>query len=170
MKTKFVIVQPYDPAWPEAFEAIRREIAAALGSLAVGIHHVGSTAVPGMSAKPIIDMDVEISDMADFPEVVARLAAAGYEHEGDLEIRGREAFCYEGKSHLQKHHLYICPSDSPELHRHLTFRNYLRTHPDAVEEYSRIKEEAANGYPDSIDGYMRCKAPCIERLYQRCGL
>ena len=85
-------------------------------------------------------------------------------------IAGREAFGYEGKGHLAKHHLYVCAQNSRELHRHITFRNYLRSHPDAAAEYSRVKEEAAQLYPNDIDAYMRHKAPCIAALYQRCGL
>lgn len=170
MKTKTVVVVPYDSQWPSNFEAIRQEIAQALDSLALRIEHVGSTSVPGLSAKPIIDIDVVIQDYNTFPEVVKVLAQIGYEHKGDLGIRGREAFRYEGKNHLQKHHLYVCPSDSPELHRHITFRNYLRTHPDAVQYYSAVKQEAARRYPDDIDAYIRHKSPCIEALYRQCGL
>ena len=170
MTVKRVEVVPYDPQWPRNFEAIQKEILENLGELVVAVHHVGSTSVPGMSAKPIIDLDVEIPNRSVFPEVRDRLAAAGYQHEGDLGIRDREAFRYEGKSHLQKHHLYVCPRDSRELRRHLTFRNYLRTHPDAAGEYSQVKETAARQYPDGIEGYMFFKNDCIAALYQKCGL
>ena len=170
MKTKRVIVVPYDSHWPTAFEQIAREVQAALGSLAVQIHHVGSTSVPGMSAKPIIDLDVEIQGTSVLPEVIARLAEIGYEHEGNLGIAGREAFRYEDKNHLMKHHLYVCPSDSAELKRHLTFRNYLRQHPESAKEYTAVKEEAARQYPDSIDDYISYKSACIEKIYQICGL
>ena len=108
--------------------------------------------------------------MAVFPTVKERLAFLGYEYEGDLGIRGREAFRYIGREHLQKHHLYVCPADSRELQRHLTFRNYLRNHPEAVQEYSRVKKEAALQYPDSIEKYMEYKSHCIEALYRKCGL
>ena len=105
-----------------------------------------------------------------FPTVVDRLAAIGYLHEGDLGIPGREAFCYSGKSHLMKHHLYVCPRDSAELHRHITFRDYLRTHPEAVRQYGEVKQTAARLYPDDIDRYMAYKSGCITRLYAACGL
>ena len=170
MTSELVRVEPYDPEWPQNYEAIRKEIYQILGELAIAVHHVGSTSVPGMSAKPIIDLDVEIQNRSVFSEVCDRLAAAGYQHEGDLGIRDREAFRYDGKNNLQKHHLYVCPRDSRELHRHLTFRNYLRTHPEAAREYSRVKEAAARQYPDSIEGYMSCKNDCIAALYQKCGL
>lgn len=170
MITKQVIVVPYDPQWRQNFEAIRDEIAAALGHLALDIEHVGSTSVPGLSAKPIIDLDVVIRDYSVFPDVLQALVRIGYEHEGDLGIPQREAFRYEGKPQLQQHHLYVCPESSRELYRHVTFRDYLRTHPEAVEAYSRAKETAARQYPDSIDGYIRCKGSCIEAIYRECGL
>ena len=170
MKTKKIVVQSYDPQWPADFESIRRELAAGLGKLVLRIEHVGSTSVPGLAAKAIIDIDAVISDDCDFSAVVRALRDMGYEHEGDLGIPMREAFRYEGKTHLRKHHLYICPESSPELHRHLTFRDYLRTHPEAAERYSAAKREAAQRYPNSVDDYIRCKSPCIEAIYTQCGL
>ena len=170
MKTRKVTVVPYDPQWPQAFAAIRQQVEAVLGEGILGIHHVGSTSVPGLSAKPIIDLDVEIRDMSVFDVVRDGLAAIGYEHEGDLGIPGREAFRYEGKEHLMKHHLYVCPADSMELKRHLTFRDYLRTHPEAVEAYSQIKEEAVRLFPEDIDGYIAHKGAYIAGIYSLCGL
>ena len=170
MKTRKVIVLPYDPNWKTDFEAIQTEIAAAMGDLALAIEHVGSTSVPGMSGKPCIDIDVVISDRDALPAAIDRLAQIGYEHEGDLGIPDRHAFRYDGKTHLQKHHLYVCPQDSAELHRHLTFRDHLRTHPDDAARYSAIKAEAAHLYPDDIDSYIRHKSPCIEDIYRKCGL
>ena len=105
MRTSKVIVVPYDAAWKDAFEAIKAEIEAAVGDLILGIEHVGSTAVEGLSAKPCIDIDVIVEE-APMPKAVAlRLSEIGYEHEGDLGIKGREAFRYSDKPHLQKHHL-----------------------------------------------------------------
>lgn len=170
MRTKKVIVLPYDASWKTAFNDIRRELEAALGDLAVSIEHVGSTSVEGLSAKPIIDIDVVIRDYSVFDAVVRKLASVGYIHEGDLGIQGREAFKYTHKPHLQKHHLYVCPQDSAELRRHITFRDFLRSNPDAVQEYSAVKETAARLYPEDIDGYIAYKSPCIERLYRMCGL
>ncbi len=170
MRTAKVVVLPYRAAWAGEFEAIRAELFCALGELVLGIEHVGSTAVEGMSAKPCIDIDIIIKDYTVFDAVVERLASIGYVHEGDLGIKGREAFCYTDKPHLQRHHLYVCPQGSAELHRHVTFRNFLRTHPEAVKEYSRVKEEGARLFPNDIDGYIAYKSPCIAKLYERCGL
>ncbi|MBR4289959.1 MAG: GrpB family protein, partial [Oscillospiraceae bacterium] len=94
MRTARVIVLPYDRAWEAAFEAIKDEIESAVGDLVIGIEHVGSTSVEGLSAKPCIDIDVVIEDYGVFEEVARRLAEIGYIHEGDLGIPDREAFCY----------------------------------------------------------------------------
>ena len=170
MQTPKVTVVPYDEAWKTDFQRIEAEIRSAIGDLILGIEHVGSTSVAGMSAKPCIDLDVVIADASRLPAVISGLEAIGYIHEGDLGIKGREAFKYTDKPHLQNHHLYVCPRDSEELHRHLTFRDYLKSHPEAVVAYSRVKETAARLYPDSIDGYMAYKSACIEELYGLCGL
>ena len=125
MRTAKVIVLPYDAAWK--------------CDLIIGIEHVGSTSVEGMSAKPCIDIDVIIKDYSVFDYVVSRLEADGYIHEGNLGITDREAFKYSDKPHLQTHHLYVCPQYSAELHRHITFRDFLRSNADAVKQYSSVK-------------------------------
>jgi GrpB-like predicted nucleotidyltransferase (UPF0157 family) len=170
MQTAKVAVLPYDKAWKTAFETIKEELQTALGDLALTIEHVGSTSVEGLSAKPCIDLDVVIRDASELDEVISKLAAIGYEHEGDLGIPGREAFRYGNKPHLMNHHLYVCPQDSAELRRHLVFRDFLRSHPSAAAQYGAVKETAARLYPNDIDGYIRHKSPCIEELYKQCGL
>ena len=170
MTTKRVVVLPHDPCWERDFIQIRDELLEALGPLALAIEHVGSTAVPGLSAKPIIDIDVVIRDRSQLDAAISALAKIGYRHEGDLGIPGREAFDYEGKQHLMQHHLYVCAEDSGELKRHLAFRDYLRAHPGAVSEYSRVKREAANLYPYAIDSYIAHKSPFIEKIYEELGL
>ncbi len=170
MRTAKVVVLPYDRTWKSAFEEIKKEIEGAIGDLIIGIEHVGSTSVEGLSAKPIIDIDVIIKDYLTFDAVVSRLETIGYIHEGDLGIKDREAFKYSNKSHLQRHHLYVCPQYSEELHRHMAFRDYLRSNAEAVRKYSLVKETAAALFPDDIDQYIAYKSPCIEELYMLCGL
>ena len=170
MKTKRVVVLPFDPKWKSDFENIRQEIEAAIGNLIVGVEHIGSTSVEGLSAKPCIDIDVVIKDYSVFDEVVDKLEAIGYIYEGNLGIEDREAFKYINKPHLQTHHLYVCPQKSKELHRHITFRDFLRKSPEAVKRYGAVKEKAALLFPDSIEKYIEYKSPCIEELYKLCGL
>ena len=170
MRTKNVIVLPYDSSWKTAFEEIKKEIEVAIGDLIIGIEHVGSTSIEGLSAKPIIDIDVVIKDYSVFESIVLKLETIGYIHEGDLGIKDREAFKYLNKPHLQTHHLYVCPQYSKELHRHITFRDFLRSNPKAVKRYSQIKEKSAELFPNDIDGYIEYKSPCIKALYKECGL
>ena len=167
---KKVIVVPYDESWKSAFEKIKEEIMGALGDLIIGIEHVGSTSVEGLSAKPCIDIDVIIKDYSVFDVVVSKLEMIGYTHTGNQGIKDREAFKYSDKPHLQKHHLYVCPQQSEELYRHITFRDYLRSTPEAVKQYGFVKETAAQLFPDDIEKYMEYKSPCIEELYELCGL
>ena len=170
MRTRKVVVLPYDVAWQSAFERIKGEIDEAIGDLIIGIEHVGSTSVEGMSAKPCIDIDVIIKDYSVFDEIVRKLGSIGYIHEGDLGIKDREAFKYTDKPHLMMHHLYVCPQYSEELHRHITFRDFLRSNPEAVKKYSLIKEKAAELFPNDIDEYTKYKSSCIDELYKECGL
>ena len=170
MKTPKVTVLPYDQKWKSDFEEIKNEIKSAAGDLIADIQHVGSTSVEGMYAKPCIDIDVIIEDYSVFDAVVKRLEAIGYIHEGNLGIIDREAFAYTGKEHLQKHHLYVCPKSSKELHRHITFRDFLRKNPDVAEKYSAVKKEAAKLFTDDIEKYIEYKSPCIKEIYKMCGL
>jgi len=170
MRTEKVVVLPYNISWKTDFEKIKYEIESVLGDAIIGIEHVGSTAVEGMSAKPCIDIDVIIKDYSVFDDIVKKLETTGYIHEGDLGIKDREAFRYTDKPHLQNHHLYVCPQYSAELHRHIIFRDFLRNNPEAVKKYSSVKEQAAALFPDNIDEYIGYKTPYIEELYALCGL
>ena len=114
-----IIIKDYDPRWPQLFERLRSRIAAVLDKVAISIEHVGSTAVPGLAAKPIIDIDVLLRASTDFPIVIRKLANLGYEHRGDLGISGREAF--RAKSDDVPHHLYVCPPGS-RSHSFMTAR------------------------------------------------
>ena len=169
MTTRNIIVLPYDEKWAQAFENIKLELDAALGDLAISIEHVGSTSVPGLAAKPIIDIDVVVL-RRDMAAAIKALATIGYEHEGNGGIEDREMFKYSGKEHLMEHHLYVCPEDSRELKRHVLFRDYLLAHPDAVQSYSQIKKEAAELYPHDIDSYINYKGTVIEKIYKELGL
>jgi GrpB-like predicted nucleotidyltransferase (UPF0157 family) len=87
-----LVIKEYDPQWPVLFEELRVKLSELLGNMVSAIEHVGSTSVPGLAAKPIIDLDVLLASADYFPEAIGRLAALGYEHQGDLGITGREAF------------------------------------------------------------------------------
>jgi GrpB-like predicted nucleotidyltransferase (UPF0157 family) len=139
--TEPVIIVDYDPKWPEVFEALRARIAKALGNLAAAIEHVGSTAVPGLAAKPVVDIDVLLSSTGSLREAIERLAALGYADEGNLGVAGREAF--RQPADQPAHHLYVCDPDSVEFLRHIAFRDYLRRHPESAKNYAELKRQLA---------------------------
>ncbi len=160
-------VFPYNPAWKTAFLELQAMLQGILGDLALCIEHVGSTSVEGLSAKPIIDIDVVMDSYEMFPAIVGKLAAAGFEHRGDLGIQGREAFKRTFEDGFMAYHLYVCPKDGEELRRHLTLRDYLRTHPDARDEYGALKIANADKYRYDIDGYIEAKGPFIRAILEK---
>lgn len=170
MNTKSVIVVPYDSRWNDEFQKIKSYLEKALEDSILAIEHVGSTSVEGLYAKPIIDIDVIIESYNKFEDVKSRLENLDYYHEGDLGIKDREAFGYNEKNKFMTHHLYVCPRDSEELKRHITFRDYLRTHEEDREKYSEIKLQAAKMYPTDIDSYIETKSACVNEIYIKCGL
>ncbi|HLW84975.1 MAG TPA: GrpB family protein [Candidatus Sulfotelmatobacter sp.] len=160
-----VIVVDYDPRWPAQFEALWRRIGGALGDLAAAIEHVGGTAVPGLAAKPVIDIDVLLWSSGGLPEAIERLAALGYVHEGDLGIAGREAF--RQPPDQPAHHLYVCIPDSEEYRRHLAFRDYLRAHPESVSSYAELKRGLARQYRDDREKYVSGKDEFVNEILRR---
>jgi hypothetical protein len=169
MRTQNVVVEKWNPKWKEEFEKIVESLGKEIIQNVIKIEHVGSTSVEGMSAKPIIDLDIVIEN-DKFLILKKLLEDKGYVHEGDLGIRDREAFSYININDLMTHHLYVCPKDSEELFKHITFRNYLRQHSELVDEYSKVKEKAAVLFPDNIDKYIEYKSGVIEKIYNQCGL
>jgi GrpB-like predicted nucleotidyltransferase (UPF0157 family) len=162
-------VADYDPAWPLLFAGIAERVRAAFANgPPTRIEHVGSTSVPGLPAKPIIDIDVVIPSRADLPEAVARLAALGYEYQGDGGITSRESF--RSPPDPPRHNLYVCAEDSPELRRHLAFRDYLRAHPDEARRCGDLKRELAARHVTDIDAYVNGKAEFVHGILRRAGL
>ncbi len=166
MLSKPIQVVDYDSRWPEVFEGLRGRVARALDGLHFCMEHVGSTAIPGCAAKPIVDL-VAVVGCRDRDEAISRLAAAGYVHKGDGGIPGREAFVQP--EDLPRHHLYLCLAGNRELDRQLLFRDYLRSHPEQVLNYSRLKIGLAERFRDDREAYTRAKTPFIEGILSLAG-
>jgi GrpB-like predicted nucleotidyltransferase (UPF0157 family) len=166
--TEPLIIEEYDRQWPKSFEAIRSRIASVLGKFAAAIEHVGSTAVPGLAAKPIIDIDVLLRSNQDLAPVTKKLAAMGYQHRGTLGIPGRDAF--QAPGHDVSHHLYVCASDSLEFLRHISFRDYLRSHPQDAEDYADLKRGLSGKFSLDRDAYTQAKTAFIEGVLRRARL
>jgi len=161
-----IVIEPYNSKWTQEFERIRDYIMLYIGDLAVAVHHVGSTSVPGLAAKPIIDLDVEIASYGVFPQICERLTEAGWRHEGNYGIESREAFKPIKQLDFMKHHLYVCPSDSIELKRHLAFRDTLRSDKSAVDEYGTLKQRLAERHGNDIDAYIDGKTAFIKKVLE----
>ena len=131
------MVVAYDPGWPDLFGELRDRVDAPLADVAHVTEHVGSTAVPGLDAKPVIDLDVVLPDDAPVGPAIAALAAAGWRHQGDLGIKGREAFLPPADAIY--HHLYVVVAGSQPHRDHIDLRDFLRAHPSQAARYSDLK-------------------------------
>jgi GrpB-like predicted nucleotidyltransferase (UPF0157 family) len=140
-----MLIESYRKSWIDEFNALKKVLAETLLPLPVGIDHVGSTSVPGLAAKPIIDIDLVFDKRVAFAAIESRLATIGYRHTGNQGIPGREVFKRghaTGKHPLLDsipHHLYGCLIDSAELQRHRLFRDYLIAHEEARVHYQQLK-------------------------------
>ena len=158
-----MIVEPYNPEWPHMFHQLQTFLYRNLAGTYHAIEHVGSTAVPGMAAKPIIDVDIVMRE-GKWEQVRDRLIAAGYEYQGEQGVAGREAFRLKDaglNAALPQHHLYVLASDATELQRHRAFRDFLMAHPEWVERLSAHKLELAAKLGDDRDAYQAAKTPLL---------
>ncbi len=155
----------YDPLWPALFDELSASIWPVVSSIARSIEHVGSTSIPGLAAKPIIDIDIVVH-AADVKMAIQLLGTLGYEHIGDLGLPGREAFRH---NHRVPHHLYVCDESSMQIRYHLAFRDHLRSHSDLTNEYAILKKELAAHFPFDIDAYCAGKSSFIGRVLESAG-
>ncbi|MEN3949958.1 GrpB family protein [Iodidimonas sp. SYSU 1G8] len=157
-----VHIAPYDPEWPAlaAFEAAR--LTAALTSNLLRTEHMGSTSVPGLAAKPIVDLLPVVASLEDLDWQRPRIEALGYDWFGAFGIEGRR-FCILMKEGRPAVHLHFFQQDSPQIARHLIFRDYLRAHPDRARAYDAEKRRAAALHPQDSMAYNREKWDWVAR-------
>jgi GrpB-like predicted nucleotidyltransferase (UPF0157 family) len=153
-----IVIVDYDPEWPMEFDRLRERIGRGVGEILVSVEHVGSTAVPGLAAKPVIDLVVVVQP-GDMKTAIGRLAAIGYVHEGDGGVEGREVFGVpQGEP---RHHLYLCSTNSDELGRELSFRDRLRDDPDLATSYAALKRRLAIRFRDDRSAYTEAKTDFV---------
>lgn len=160
------LVTRYNPLWPIWFKEMKTILEAALGDSYCSIEHVGSTSIPGMTAKPIIDIDIVI-EIRKFDEVREKLESKGYVHEGDLGIVGREAFKLKEhtlEAELPAHHLYVCNHKSFELRKHRAFRDFLKEHPEYREQLNQLKWTLAEKYDNDRQAYIDGKSDLVQMI------
>jgi GrpB-like predicted nucleotidyltransferase (UPF0157 family) len=148
----------YDPLWPSQFESEKIRIIRTLGDLLHTLEHGGSTAVPGLAAKPIIDMWAALRGPLSAAPIAA-MAKIGYEHFGEYGLAGRDYFV---KATPPVCHLHCYPVGHPDWNRHLAFRDWLRTHPEGARAYGRVKRELAIRFSGDRMAYTEAKSDFIE--------
>lgn len=162
-----VLVVEYNSEWKDQFNMIKEYVWSSIADSALSIEHVGSTSVPGLAAKPVIDVDIVVKDKEQSNLVIQRLENLGFQHRGNLGIEGREAFSQLPQ--FPKHNLYVCLSGCLALENHLRFRDYLLQNPDAVKEYSKLKFDLANKTKD-MGLYIEGKTKFITAILAQTGI
>jgi GrpB-like predicted nucleotidyltransferase (UPF0157 family) len=163
-----VDVVPYDPTWPAAFESIRVELTKGLGRVpVVAIEHVGSTSVPGLAAKPVIDVDVVVSG-DNLQEAVEALEAIGYRRLGDLGVPDRHAMA--PPAHGPRRNVYVTVAGSLALRNHLGVREVLRADPELRDLYGDLKRAVAEREFDGIGDYVAAKSGVLQVILERAGI
>lgn len=174
-----IILDNYDPAWPEMFAAERERILAAIGDWAVAVEHVGSTAIPGIAAKPIIDIGVALEHLADALKCITPLDEIGYECKGEFGIPERIYFRKLTDTPLpgqvndgvgRTHQIHMYQRDHEQFIWHIAFRDYLRAHPEAREEYEALKRNLAVAHAGSIEAYADAKSDFVRSILREAGV
>ena len=168
IEKRAIVVVPYDPAWPAKFERHAAMIREALGATALNIEHVGSTSVPGLSAKPVIDIQVSVASLVPHGRYVDTMATLGYRHVA-LSFDLVYPFFYGPPAEWPgTHHVHLCDAGGEQEWKHLAFRNYLRAHPETAQEYLALKRELARthdgGTPQLMEAYSLAKSEFVSNV------
>jgi GrpB-like predicted nucleotidyltransferase (UPF0157 family) len=162
--TRKIAVVPHDLNWHSLFEAESEQIAIALVEEVLAIHHIGSTSIGTIYAKPIIDILVEVSSIAKVDDQNLSMQLLGYQCMGEFGIQDRRFFLKDNQDGIRTYHIHVFEVDSPQVKRHLTFRDYLNTHLEDAESYSVLKQSLAKKYPHDIKKYMDGKHDFIQEI------
>ena len=176
-----IILADYDPAWPAQFEEERARLQAAIGEWAADIQHVGSTAVPGLAAKPIIDIAVHLHSLIDGFKCITPLVELGYDCLGEFGIPNRIYFRKPTHTPLpgqraghdgtgRTHQIHMYPLNHGQYAKHVLFRDYLRAHPDAAREYEALKRELAVRHAGDIEAYANAKSDFVQSILRSAAL
>ncbi|HAU1604270.1 TPA: GNAT family N-acetyltransferase [Legionella pneumophila] len=160
-------VVPYDSSWSMQFEQEAEQIKKALGNNCIDIHHIGSTSVPGLAAKPVIDMIPVILDLSKVDSANTAMRTLGYEAKGEYGIPFRRYF--QKGDNQRTHHAHVFELGNSEIERHLKFRDWMRSHPEDREAYARLKQELARQYSDDITAYCLGKEDFIAIIDKKAG-
>jgi GrpB-like predicted nucleotidyltransferase (UPF0157 family) len=151
---------PHDPEWSlQANQEIHR-LEKGLSFPIIGIYHIGSTSIPGIKAKPILDFVMEVENLENVLQSLAEVEALGYESRGEFGIPGRQFFTRDTNGE-RSHHLHVFQKGHPDIERHTIFRDFLRANPEAAREYEQLKEILAKRFPKQSSNYTAAKSDFI---------
>ena len=162
--TRKVEVVPHNPNWHSLFETESKQITLALGKNVIATHHIGSTSIETIYAKPIIDILVEVSSIAKVELENLAMQLLGYECLGEFGIKDRRFFLKDNLTGIRTHHIHVFEVDSVQVQRHLVFRDYLNAHPEDAQAYCGLKRLLASKYPLDIEKYMEGKNGFIQEI------
>ncbi|MDY6941328.1 MAG: GrpB family protein [Cyanobacteriota bacterium] len=165
-----VEVVPHNRAWQDAFETEARQIAHTLGKNVSAIHHMGSTSIRDIYAKPIIDLLVAVRDITQVDSCNKAMESLGYETMGEYGIPDRRYFRKDDRHGTRTHHVHVFEVGSAQIDRHLHFRDYMRTHPEDARKYSDLKRQLARKYPQDIESYMDGKDDFIKEMDKKAAI
>jgi len=160
-----IVVTPWAPTWPAAFREECARLATAFGALETAIEHVGSTAVPGLAAKPVIDVMIGLPTLDEAPPLIAILKTLGYEYVAAFEaVMPERRYLRRDQDGQRTHHIHMVERDGAFWVRHLAFRDFLRAHPAQAQAYGRLKFQLAGLHPRDAGAYMDGKDGLIKHL------
>ena len=154
-----VIVVQYNPEWKQWFKELRAPIWEKISDYDVEVIHVGSTSIEGMSAKPVIDIDIVVDSWDNLTDIIERLGELGYSHQGDLGIKEREAF-KQVRRLIHPHNLYVCHKDSIAYKNHILLKKHLTENPEAFKRYEHLKI-CLGKTVSNVDSYCKLKTELI---------
>lgn len=162
---RIVEVTPYNNSWPVMFEEEANKLREIFGSEIIEIYHIGSTSVYGLIAKPTVDIMPVVRNIDHIDNFNTAMIKIGYEPKGENCLNGRRYFRKGGNK--RTHHIHFYQIGNPTIERHLAFRNYLRSHPDAVKEYDHLKIELSQRYPNDMEAYISGKNRLVLEIEQK---
>ncbi len=160
-----VEVTNYNSNWPKSYQSEAERIRTIFAPILVDIYHIGSTSIEGLSAKPVIDILVEVSSLEKVDDFNQEMEHLGYEARGENGIPLRRYFQKGGDN--RTHHVHIFEKGNREIERHVTFRDYLRNHPQEAHKYGLLKEELAKKFPYDIEKYISGKDSLVKELDEK---
>jgi GrpB-like predicted nucleotidyltransferase (UPF0157 family) len=161
-----IVIVPYDPSWPNEFELEAALVRTALGQSGIAAEHVGSTAVVGLAAKPIIDLMIGVRGLGEARSKVGALEALGYRYMPEFEAQIPERLFFQ-RGEPRTHHVHLAEITSTFWQRQLLFRDYLRGHPDVARDYQALKEDLAARFGHAREAYTQAKTAFIETVLEQ---